>query len=74
MQGKTRVARRVGDRIEVGYITAVDCDVYLALAGGNARYAYPTREAALSDGWHPCDPDEIDLNARFIARRRQDVV
>ena len=75
MEGKTRVTRRVGDRIEVGYTTSFDFDVYLELAGGSARYAYPSPEAAASDGWAP-DPCELDLKAipRFNARRRQDLV
>lgn len=55
MQGKTRVSRRVGDRIEVGYTTSSDYDVHLDLAGGSARYAYPSREAAASDGWQPAE-------------------
>ena len=55
MQSKTRVTRRVGDRIEVGYMTATDFDVVLDLTGGSARYAYPSREAAASDGWEPSE-------------------
>lgn len=55
MQVKTRVTRRVGDRIEVGYMTPADFDVYLDIAGGSARYAYPSREAAVSDGWEPSE-------------------
>jgi hypothetical protein len=55
MQNKTRVTRRVGDRIEVGYTTPADFGVYVDLTGGSARYAYPSREAAASDGWEPSE-------------------